>query len=114
MEHEPTTKACSENFRKSRRNQNVTHVLFVSYILATWEKYSKIRGADNSETVNHLIVTDKLLNTLVQENAAHIGLTQQSNSLEPSKVAKECDSFFDAKHKSFSATYNCFKIKRDM
>ncbi|GFV74479.1 retrovirus-related Pol polyprotein from transposon opus [Trichonephila clavipes] len=72
-EYEPSPKICLENFRKAKRNSDETFSQFASRLTSMWLYYSKLREANDFESVNQLIVADKMFEMLDSETATHIG-----------------------------------------
>ncbi|GFU40020.1 CCHC-type domain-containing protein [Trichonephila clavipes] len=72
-EYEPSPKICLENFRKAKRNSDETFSLFASRLTSMWLYYCKLREANDFESVNQLIVADKMFEMLDSETATHIG-----------------------------------------
>ncbi|GFX89209.1 retrovirus-related Pol polyprotein from transposon opus [Trichonephila clavipes] len=75
-EYEPSPKICLENFRKAKRNSDETFSQFASRLTSMWLYYCKLRGANDFESVNQLIVADKMFEMLDSETATHIGVLQ--------------------------------------
>ncbi|GFT61771.1 retrovirus-related Pol polyprotein from transposon opus [Trichonephila clavipes] len=59
-EYEPSPKICLENFRKAKRNSDETFSQFASRLTSMWLYYCKLREANDFESVNQLIVADKM------------------------------------------------------
>ncbi|GFX65944.1 dimer_Tnp_hAT domain-containing protein [Trichonephila clavipes] len=72
-EYEPSPKICLENFSKAKRNSDETFSQFASRLTSMWLYYCKLRGANDFESVNQLIVADKMFEMLDSETATHIG-----------------------------------------
>ncbi|GFX79584.1 CCHC-type domain-containing protein [Trichonephila clavipes] len=74
-EYEPSPKICLENFRKAKRNSDETFSQFASRLTSMWLYYCKLREANERdfESVNQLIVADKMFEMLDSETATHIG-----------------------------------------
>ncbi|GFW68128.1 retrovirus-related Pol polyprotein from transposon opus [Trichonephila clavipes] len=72
-EYEPSPKICLENFRKAKRNSDETFSQFASRLTSMWLYYCKLREANDFESVNQLIVADKMFEMLDSEKATHIG-----------------------------------------
>ncbi|GFV43485.1 retrovirus-related Pol polyprotein from transposon opus [Trichonephila clavipes] len=75
-EYEPSPKICLENFRKAKRNSDETFSEFATGLTSMWLYYCKLRGANDFESVNQLIVADKMFDMLDSETATHIGVLQ--------------------------------------
>ncbi|GFX50882.1 retrovirus-related Pol polyprotein from transposon opus [Trichonephila clavipes] len=75
-EYEPSPKICLENFRKAKRNSDETFSQFASRLTSMWLYYCKLREANDFESVNQLIVADKMFEMLDSETATHIGVLQ--------------------------------------
>ncbi|GFW18529.1 retrovirus-related Pol polyprotein from transposon opus [Trichonephila clavipes] len=73
-EYEPSPKICLENFRKAKRNSDETFSQFASRLTSMWLYYCKLREANDFESVNQLIVADKMFEMLDSETATHIGV----------------------------------------
>ncbi|GFU61689.1 retrovirus-related Pol polyprotein from transposon opus [Trichonephila clavipes] len=86
-EYEPSPKICLENFRKAKRSSDETFSQFASRLASMWLYYCKLRGANDFESVNKLIVADKMFEMLDSETATHIG-----KSYDESERAKWNDS----------------------
>ncbi|GFS55147.1 uncharacterized protein TNCV_4799021 [Trichonephila clavipes] len=70
----PHQKICLENFRKAKRNSDETFSQFASRLTSMWLYYCKLREANDFESVNQLIVADKMFEMLDSETATHIGV----------------------------------------
>ncbi|GFX54609.1 uncharacterized protein TNCV_792951 [Trichonephila clavipes] len=62
--------------RKAKRNSDETFSQFASRLTSMWLYYCKLRGANDFESVNQLIVADKMFEMLDSETATHIGVLQ--------------------------------------
>ncbi|GFU55284.1 retrovirus-related Pol polyprotein from transposon opus [Trichonephila clavipes] len=82
-EYEPSPKICLENFRKAKRSSDETFSQFASRLTSMWLYYGKLRGANDFESVNQLIVADKMFEMLDSETATHIGVLQGKNGKNP-------------------------------
>ncbi|GFT69438.1 retrovirus-related Pol polyprotein from transposon opus [Trichonephila clavipes] len=100
-EYEPSPKICLENFRKSKRNSDETFSQFASRLTSMWLYYCKLRGANDFESVNQLIVADKMFEMLDSETATHIGVLQGEEWYKPRDLGKQCDIFYASKGKSY-------------
>ncbi|GFW04356.1 CCHC-type domain-containing protein [Trichonephila clavipes] len=63
--------------------------------------YCKLRGANDFESVNQLIVADKMFEMLDSETATHIGVLQGEEWYKPKDLGKQCDIFYASKGKSY-------------
>ncbi|GFU12642.1 retrovirus-related Pol polyprotein from transposon opus [Trichonephila clavipes] len=75
-EYEPSPKICLENFRKAKRSSDETFSQFASRLTSMWLYYCKLREANDFDSVNQLIVADKMFEMLDSETATHIGVPQ--------------------------------------
>ncbi|GFX96747.1 retrovirus-related Pol polyprotein from transposon opus [Trichonephila clavipes] len=100
-EYEPSPKICLENFRKAKRNSDETFSHFASRLTSMWLYYCKLRGANDFESVNQLIVADKMFEMLDSETATHIGVLQGEEWYKPRDLGKQCDIFYASKGKSY-------------
>ncbi|GFV09657.1 CCHC-type domain-containing protein [Trichonephila clavipes] len=66
-----------------------------------WLYYGKLRGANDFESVNQLIVADKMFEMLDYETATHIGVLQGEEWYKPRDLGKQCDTFYASKGKSY-------------
>ncbi|GFX80501.1 retrovirus-related Pol polyprotein from transposon opus [Trichonephila clavipes] len=66
-----------------------------------WLYYCKLRGANNFESVNQLIVADKMFEMLDSETATHIGVLQGEEWYKLRDLGKQCDIFYASKGKSY-------------
>ncbi|GFX18554.1 uncharacterized protein TNCV_3371271 [Trichonephila clavipes] len=66
-----------------------------------WLYYCKLRGANDFESVNQLIVADKMFEMLDSETATHIGVLQGEEWYKPRDLDKQCDIFYASKGKSY-------------
>ncbi|GFW41288.1 retrovirus-related Pol polyprotein from transposon opus [Trichonephila clavipes] len=82
-EYEPSPKICLENFRKAKRNSDETFSQFASRLTSMWLYYCKLREANDFESVNQLIVADKMFEMLDSETATHIGVLKGKNGTNP-------------------------------
>ncbi|GFU97258.1 retrovirus-related Pol polyprotein from transposon opus [Trichonephila clavipes] len=87
QEYEPSSKICLENFRKAKRNSDETFSQFASRLTSMWLYYCKLRGANDFESVNQLIVADKMFEMLDSETATHIGVLQ----------GEECENIYQCR-----------------
>lgn len=101
-EYEPTAQACLENFRKAKRYAGETHVQFATRLTTLWSYYCKRRKANDLETINSLIVADRMFESLDNETAAHISIRQGDKWFRPLDLGKECDIYYSSRGKSFS------------
>ncbi|GFT35480.1 hypothetical protein TNCV_1717981 [Trichonephila clavipes] len=58
-----------------------------------WLYYRKLRGTNDFESVNQLIVADKMFEMLDSETATHIGVLQGKNGTKPGTWANN-DIFY--------------------
>ncbi|GFX68108.1 retrovirus-related Pol polyprotein from transposon opus [Trichonephila clavipes] len=100
-EYEPSPKICLENFRKAKRNSDETFSQFATRLTSMWLYYCKLRGANDFESVNQLIVADKMFEMLDSETATHIGVLQGEEWYKPRDLGKQCDIFYASKGKSY-------------
>ncbi|GFX39191.1 CCHC-type domain-containing protein [Trichonephila clavipes] len=100
-EYEPSPKICLENFRKAKRNSDETFSQFASRLTSMWLYYCKLRAANDFESVNQLIVADKMFEMLDSETATHIGVLQGEEWYKPRDLGKQCDIFYASKGKSY-------------
>ncbi|GFX23971.1 retrovirus-related Pol polyprotein from transposon opus [Trichonephila clavipes] len=100
-EYEPSPKICLENFRKAKRNSDETFSQFASRLTSMWLYYCKLREANDFESVNQLIVADKMFEMLDSETATHIGVLQGDKWYKPRDLGKQCDIFYASKGKSY-------------
>ncbi|GFW68542.1 retrovirus-related Pol polyprotein from transposon opus [Trichonephila clavipes] len=66
-----------------------------------WLYYCKLREANDFESVNQLIVADKMFEMLDSETATHIGVLQGEEWYKPRDLGKQCDIFYTSKGKSY-------------
>ncbi|GFY25872.1 retrovirus-related Pol polyprotein from transposon opus [Trichonephila clavipes] len=66
-----------------------------------WLYYCKLRRANDFESVNQLIVADKMFEMLDSETATHIGVLQGEEWYKPRDLGKQCDIFYASKGKSY-------------
>ncbi|GBM23266.1 hypothetical protein AVEN_26002-1 [Araneus ventricosus] len=76
QEYEPSPKLYLENFRKAKRNHDETFTQFASRLTSMWLYYRKLRGVNDLNSIDQLIVADKMLQTLYSETAFHIEVLQ--------------------------------------
>ncbi|GFW12185.1 CCHC-type domain-containing protein [Trichonephila clavipes] len=69
-----------------------------------WLYYCKLRGANDFESVNQLIVADKMFEMLDSETANHIGVLQGEEWYKPMDLGKQCDVFYASKGKSYDGS----------
>ncbi|GFU16220.1 retrovirus-related Pol polyprotein from transposon opus [Trichonephila clavipes] len=100
-EYEPSPKICLENFRKAKRNSDETFSQFAPRLTSMWLYYCKLREANDFESVNQLIVADKMFEMLDSETATHIGVLQGEEWYKPRDLGKQCDIFYASKGKSY-------------
>ncbi|GFT56451.1 retrovirus-related Pol polyprotein from transposon opus [Trichonephila clavipes] len=100
-EYEPSPKICLENFRKAKRNSDETFSQFATRLTSMWLYYCKLREANDFESVNQLIVADKMFEMLDSETATHIGVLQGEEWYKPRNLGKQCDIFYASKGKSY-------------
>ncbi|GFT38223.1 retrovirus-related Pol polyprotein from transposon opus [Trichonephila clavipes] len=100
-EYEPSPKICLENFRKAKRNSDETFSQFASRLTSMWLYYCKLRGANDFESVNQLIIADKMFEMLDSETATHIGVLQGEEWYKPRDLGKQCDIFYASKGKFY-------------
>ncbi|GFU25071.1 retrovirus-related Pol polyprotein from transposon opus [Trichonephila clavipes] len=100
-EYEPSPKICLEKFRKTKRNSDETFSQFAFRLTSMWLYYCKLREANDFESVNQLIVADKMFEMLDSETATHIGVLQGEEWYKPRDLGKQCDTFYASKGKSY-------------
>ncbi|GFX90012.1 CCHC-type domain-containing protein [Trichonephila clavipes] len=100
-EYEPSPKICLENFRKAKRNSDETFSQFASRLTSMWLYYCKLREANDFESVNQLIVADKMFEMLDSETATHIGVLKGKNGTNPGTWANNVIYFMLPKGKSY-------------
>ncbi|GFV60267.1 retrovirus-related Pol polyprotein from transposon opus [Trichonephila clavipes] len=101
-EYEPSPKMCLENFRKAKRNSDETFSQFASRLTSMWLYYCKLREANDFESVNQLIVADKMFEMLDSETATHIGVCSKGEEwYKPRNLGKQCDIFLCFQRKSY-------------
>ncbi|GFV00663.1 CCHC-type domain-containing protein [Trichonephila clavipes] len=66
-----------------------------------WLYYCKLREANDFESVNQLIVADKMFEMLDSETVTHIGVLQGEEWYKPRNLGKQCDIFYASKGKSY-------------
>ncbi|GFV76371.1 retrovirus-related Pol polyprotein from transposon opus [Trichonephila clavipes] len=87
--------------RKAKRNSDETFSQFASRSTSMWLYYCKLREANDFESVNQLIVADKMFEMLDSETATHIGVLQGEEWYTPRDLGKQCDIFYASKGKSY-------------
>ncbi|GFU63904.1 retrovirus-related Pol polyprotein from transposon opus [Trichonephila clavipes] len=87
-EYEPSPKICLENFRKAKRNSDETFSQFASRLTSMWLYYCKLREANDFESVNQLIVADKMFEMLDSETATHIGVLQGGRMVQTQELGQ--------------------------
>ncbi|GFV73349.1 CCHC-type domain-containing protein [Trichonephila clavipes] len=100
-EYEPSPKICLENFRKAKRKADETFSQFASRLTSMWLYYCKLREANDFESVNQLIVADKMFEMLDSETVTHIGVLQGEEWYKPRDLGKQYDIFYASKGKSY-------------
>ncbi|GFX28728.1 retrovirus-related Pol polyprotein from transposon opus [Trichonephila clavipes] len=100
-EYGPSPKICLENFRKAKRNSDETFSQFAPRLTWMWLYYCKLREANDFESVNQLIVADKMFEMLDSETATHIGVLQGEEWYKPRDLGKQCNIFYASKGKSY-------------
>ncbi|GFV70091.1 retrovirus-related Pol polyprotein from transposon opus [Trichonephila clavipes] len=78
-----------------------------------WLYYCKLREANDFESVNQLIVADKMFEMLDSETATHIGVLQGEEWYKPRDLGKQCDIFYASKGKSYDEL-NGMIVKREV
>ncbi|GFS36160.1 retrovirus-related Pol polyprotein from transposon opus [Nephila pilipes] len=101
-EYEPSPKICLENFRKVKRYPDETFSQFVSRLTSMWLYYSKLRGANDFESVNQLIIADKMFEMLDSETATHIDVLQGEEWYKPRDLGKQWDAFYASKRRPYN------------
>ncbi|XP_071034250.1 uncharacterized protein, partial [Parasteatoda tepidariorum] len=101
-EFQPTAQSCLDNFKTTTRQSNETHVQFASRLTTSWEYYLKLRNVTDFKTLNQLIISDKLFQTLDRETATYISVKQSDTWFEPIKLGKEIDLFMTSRGKSLT------------
>ncbi|GFV00641.1 CCHC-type domain-containing protein [Trichonephila clavipes] len=87
--------------RKAKRNSDETFSQFASRLTSMWLYYCKLREANDFESVNQLIVADKMFEMLDSETVTHIGVLQGEEWYKPRNLGKQCDIFYASKGKSY-------------
>ncbi|GFX76750.1 retrovirus-related Pol polyprotein from transposon opus [Trichonephila clavipes] len=75
--------------------------MFASGLTSMGLYYGKLRGANDFESVNQLIIADKMFEMLDSETATHIGVLQGEEWYKPRDLGKQCDTFYASKGKSY-------------
>ncbi|GFW54030.1 CCHC-type domain-containing protein [Trichonephila clavipes] len=96
-----TVKVPNKSDGKAKRNSDETFSQFASRLTSMWLYYCKLRGANDFESVNQLIVADKMFEMLDSETATHIGVLQGEEWYKPRDLGKQCDIFYASKGKSY-------------
>ncbi|GFW29769.1 CCHC-type domain-containing protein [Trichonephila clavipes] len=86
---------------KVKRSSDETFSQFASRLTSVWLYYCKLRGANDFESVNQLIVADKIFEMLDSETATHTGVLQGKEWYKPRDLGKQCDIFYASKGKSY-------------
>ncbi|GFX31249.1 retrovirus-related Pol polyprotein from transposon opus [Trichonephila clavipes] len=74
---------------------------FASRLTSMWLYYCKLRETNDFESVNQLIVADKMFEMLDSETATHIGVLQGEEWYKPRDLGKQCDIFYASKGNSY-------------
>ncbi|GFS83933.1 uncharacterized protein TNCV_2363631 [Trichonephila clavipes] len=80
--------------REKRPNVALTLETFSQFafrLTSMWLYYCKLRGANDFESVNQLIVADKMFEMLDSETATRIGVLQGEEWYKPRDLGKQCD-----------------------
>ncbi|GFS74684.1 retrovirus-related Pol polyprotein from transposon opus [Trichonephila clavipes] len=96
-----TVKVPNKSDGKTKRNSDETFSQFASRLTSMGLYYCKFRGANDFESVNQLIVADKMFEMLDSETATHIGVLQGEEWYKPRNLGKKCDIFYASKGKSY-------------
>ncbi|GFX81824.1 retrovirus-related Pol polyprotein from transposon opus [Trichonephila clavipes] len=96
-------KSLDEIVKMAKRNSDETFSQFASRLTSMWLYYCKLRSANERdfESVNQLIVADKMFEMLDSETATHIGVLQGEEWYKPRDLGKQCDIFYASKGKSY-------------
>ncbi|GFV64290.1 CCHC-type domain-containing protein [Trichonephila clavipes] len=94
-------KSLDEIVKMAKRNSDETFSQFASLLTSMWLYYCKLRDANDFESVNQLIVADKMFETFDSETATHIGVLQREEWYKPRDLGKQCDIFYASKGKSY-------------
>ncbi|GFU78732.1 retrovirus-related Pol polyprotein from transposon opus [Trichonephila clavipes] len=86
---------------KAKRNSDETFSQFASRLTSMWLYYCKLREANDFESVNQLIVADKMFEMLDSETATHIGVLQGEEWYKPRNWANNVIYFMLPKGKSY-------------
>ncbi|GFT49711.1 retrovirus-related Pol polyprotein from transposon opus [Nephila pilipes] len=100
-EYEPSPKICLENFRKVKLYPNETFSQFAFRLTPGWLYYCKLSGANDFESVNQLIIADKMFEMLESDTVIHIGVLQGEEWYKPRDLGKQYDIFYSSKGKSY-------------
>lgn len=118
-EFQPTAQSCLEDFRATTRQLNETYVQFASRLTTSWNYYLKLRNVSDFKTLNHLIVSDKLFQTLDRETSSYISVKQSDTWFDPIKLGKEIDLYMTSRGKpqtknsiSYNKNYNVKNISK--
>ena len=101
---QPNAQECLQNFRRSQRLPNETHIQFASRLQTSFEYYCKIRNVSDFSSLCELMVSDKLFSTLERETQSYISIRQNTSWFKPTELAKEVDTYFTSQRKSLSET----------
>ncbi|GFV28339.1 retrovirus-related Pol polyprotein from transposon opus [Trichonephila clavipes] len=100
-ELKPKLLLCMLGDRKAKRNSDKTFSQLASRLTSMWLYYCKLRGANDFESVNQLILADKVFEMLDSETATHIGVLQGEECYKLRDLGKQCDIFYASKGKSY-------------
>ncbi|GFS65400.1 uncharacterized protein TNCV_2452001 [Trichonephila clavipes] len=92
-EYEPSPKICLENFRKAKRNSDETFSQFASRLTSMWLYYCKLREANDFESVNQLIVADKMFEMLILRRRPILVCSKGKNGTNPGTWANNVIHF---------------------
>ncbi|GFU98020.1 retrovirus-related Pol polyprotein from transposon opus [Trichonephila clavipes] len=76
-------KSLDEIVKMAKRNSDETFSQFASRLTSMWLYYCKLREANDFESINQLIVADKMFEMLDSETATHIGVLKGKNGTNP-------------------------------
>lgn len=98
-EFQPNPQSCLEQFRKTQRQPNETYVQLASRLTTSWDYYLKLKNVKDFETLNQLLISDKICQTLDKEVMCFINVRQAESWFKPIELAKEIDLYYSSKGK---------------
>ncbi|GFV15259.1 DUF1758 domain-containing protein [Trichonephila clavipes] len=104
-EFQVTPRECLNSFKNAVKSSGETYIQFAARLTANFQYYCSLRKVNSFESLCDLIISDKLLETLNEKTATHIGVREAEDWFRPIDLAKECDIYISSRSGSRKDNY---------